>query len=185
MSGTTPRISHGQALLRRLLVGLIQREPIENHRPDWLGGLELDLFWPDLGFAAEFQGDQHYVPSFGLQSHIRQRMNDREKKSVCSEHKIMLIRVRAVDLEYTRLRGMIRTSFRTMVDPGKSDWRRFNAIMGRSDVDLLRRLNKEAIAYRATLIERFNSPTASRRGRLRKEAMRVAWQPFGGNRPVA
>lgn len=164
--------SYGQTLLRQLLVALLRIEPIENYRPTWLHGLELDLYWPALGLAAEFQGDQHYVPVFGIPHCQRQQMNDRKKKRICAENRVALIRVRAIDLEYTRLRAMIKNA---CVGTAR-DWRVFKALMSRSDSKALSGINKLATSYRAILVKNFNSPSARRLGGLRVAATRDAWQ---------
>lgn len=38
------------------------REVLFNHRPEWLNGLEFDIYIPDMKTAIEYQAIQHYRP---------------------------------------------------------------------------------------------------------------------------
>lgn len=54
-------MSYGQSLLKQYLSLILGPDLIEDARPDFLMGLELDIFVPRLRLAFEFQGDQHFV----------------------------------------------------------------------------------------------------------------------------
>lgn len=95
----------GQTLLRLYVEYLTECEAKVNHRPDWLGGLEIDICFKNFGF--EFQGDQHYVPVFGDASLERQKENDKTKRRICREKGFTLIKVDAVDLFSVRIKGLL------------------------------------------------------------------------------
>lgn len=160
--------SYGQRLMRRYLEMMFDAQALEDSRPLWLEGLELDLFWPEIGFAVEFQGDQHFVPSFGLDALLTQRENDSKKRRLCEQHEIILLRLEAIDLEYTTLYHRLKAPL--------SGMRRLLEFIKRREIrKRLRKLNKLAIEYRATLVDGYNSPTARRKGQKRKEARKAAW----------
>ncbi|HYG59366.1 MAG TPA: hypothetical protein VD902_14990, partial [Symbiobacteriaceae bacterium] len=49
--------------LYRIVCRLFPDEQVlRHHRPDWLEGLELDLYLPGLKLALEYQGQQHFHP---------------------------------------------------------------------------------------------------------------------------
>lgn len=41
-------MSYGQSLMKEYLQLAMEYPFVENHRPDWLLGLELDFYFPDL-----------------------------------------------------------------------------------------------------------------------------------------
>ncbi len=158
--------SYGQTLIKEYLTLMLDKEPLEDYRPEWLHGLELDLFWPDLGFAVEFQGDQHFIPAYGQSALFRQRRNDKSKGRTCETLGIYLMKVDAMQLEYTRLNRMMKKAF---PEP------HFRRLIKRKEIrSRLRLLNKKAIAYRKSLKASFGSPTAHKKGESRKRA-RAAW----------
>lgn len=165
------KASYGQTLLKRFMAEMLPGEPLENHRPDWLMGMELDLFWPLFNIAIEFQGDQHYLPVYGRGSLQSQQARDKQKKAICDDRGIFLIRVDAIDLQHSVLSRKLKAAFRKL-EGGRRHGGRFG--IRKRDKNALRRLNKEAIAYRITLKERFGSPTAYRKGNTRSAAHR-AW----------
>lgn len=160
-------VSYGQTLMRRYLELMFDAQAMEDIRPVWLDGLELDLFWPEIGFAVEFQGDQHFVPAFGVDALFTQRANDAKKRQLCAQRGVILLRLDAMDLEYTTL-------YRKLKGPLKP-LRRLRAFIKRREIrGRLRALNKAATAYRATLVSSYDSPTARRRGKTRHEARKAA-----------
>lgn len=165
--------SYGQQLLGEYLKCFFSDTPLVNHRPLWLSGLELDFYYPDRHLGFEFQGDQHYIdtPRFG--TCFSQQRRDRAKVQVCREHNVQLVRVTAADLEYTRLKGMVRLAL-------KRQRQRFG-VKTRLPHASYRQwgpINKRAIEYRATLKGSFDSPTAFRKGRTRKAAVARAVERF-------
>lgn len=71
-----------------------EREVLRHFRPDWLEGLELDIFIPSLKIAFEYQGQQHFYPIGiwggvgGLQD---QQYRDKIKAKLCASNGIDLI----------------------------------------------------------------------------------------------
>lgn len=151
--------------MKRFLREMLPTQPIENYRPEELHGMELDLYWPELNIAAEFQGDQHYVPVYGTSNLCSQRARDKQKKQICRQYGVALIEVDAIHLEYTTLNRKVKFALKAVAGKHWKSWRN----PGRSTARL-RELNREAIEYRKTLKGSFGSPTAYRKGRTRKEA---------------
>lgn len=103
----TNSTSYGQTLLRDILTRSISGTFVENHRPEWLRGLELDFYYEQHGLAFEFQGDQHFVPVFGAVALQRQQANDTLKRRLCRERGVILVKVEAVELRKLKLRAKI------------------------------------------------------------------------------
>jgi hypothetical protein len=71
-----------------------------HHRPEWLEGLELDIYIPDMKKAFEYQGIQHYRPigAWGGQEAFEElRRRDARKALVCKRRGIRLIKVDYTD----------------------------------------------------------------------------------------
>jgi len=118
----------------------------ENFRPDWLNGLELDFYYPKLRLGIEFQGDQHFVPTERFGSCTKQRDRDRIKFYLCAAEEVTLVRLRAIDLRFVSIRSKLR---------------RVNIRMFRKPLRSIRKaLDREAKAYRRSLVEKFDSVTA-------------------------
>ena len=67
---------------------------IRHHRPDWLGGLEVDIYIPGLPLAIEYQGQQHFhaIRAWGGPEALSQvQERDRRKAQICVEHGLRLI----------------------------------------------------------------------------------------------
>ena len=66
----------------------------DNYRPDWLFGMELDRYYPDLKLGFEHQGQQHYSwPNMfhkTIEEFINQRKRDIRKMEICIERGILL-----------------------------------------------------------------------------------------------
>jgi hypothetical protein len=61
-------------------------------------GLELDIYYPELGLAIEYQGAQHseYIPHFhrgGVVDLHAQQERDRDKLEMCEKNWVTLVRV--------------------------------------------------------------------------------------------
>lgn len=71
-------------------------EVLRHHRPDWLEGLELDLFLPDSGLAFEYQGQQHFHPvkAWGGESAFNSiQHRDKKKAEMCKKKGVVLITI--------------------------------------------------------------------------------------------
>lgn len=68
-----------------------------HHRPDWLDGLELDIFLVEAGLGIEYQGVQHYeaVEHWGGEEGLQERQaRDERTRELCAEHDVELVEVR-------------------------------------------------------------------------------------------
>lgn len=99
----TVSTSRGEALLKDILDFIFLNEPyLDNVKPPWLKGLELDRYYPNLKIAFEYQGFQHsyFVPNFhrNLTDLKVQKKRDKEKRKTCRQQQVIL-----VTLEYWAL----------------------------------------------------------------------------------
>lgn len=72
---------------------------IHHHRPDWLDGLELDIYVPGHRLAFEYQGEQHFHPVevWGGKGALKAtQLRDEKKRELCAEAGITL-----VEIDYT------------------------------------------------------------------------------------
>lgn len=70
------------------------KEVVFHSRPNWLQGLELDIYIPEERLAIEYMGKQHYEPvSFfgGEESFLSLVERDKRKKDICIKNDIVLI----------------------------------------------------------------------------------------------
>lgn len=81
-------------LLHVLLRGAFPREELVRRvRPEWLDGLELDLFFPQRLLAIEYQGLQHTEPvEFfgGNRGYLLRFENDSRKLNLCDSRKVAI-----------------------------------------------------------------------------------------------
>ena len=80
-------------IVKRLFPG---QEIVRHHRPDWLNGLELDIFVPACRLAIEYQGQQHFraVAAWGGEGALRGvQERDRKKAGLCAREGIKLVLV--------------------------------------------------------------------------------------------
>lgn len=86
-----------ETLLYQILKRLFPSEEIvRHHRPEWLEGLELDIYFPNLEVAIEYQGQQHCHPieawgGYDALQALKER--DARKAKICKERGIHLITV--------------------------------------------------------------------------------------------
>jgi len=69
-------------------------EVVHHARPEWLEGLELDIYVPALKLAFEYQGQQHFHPieAWGGQGALQEaRRRDERKARLCERQGITLI----------------------------------------------------------------------------------------------
>lgn len=68
-----------------------------HHRPDWLDGLELDIYLVEANVGVEYQGVQHYeaVEHWGGEEALEERQErDKRKKQLCKDLDVELVEVR-------------------------------------------------------------------------------------------
>ncbi|MEX0621701.1 MAG: hypothetical protein WD187_01800 [Candidatus Woykebacteria bacterium] len=114
------RVSHSEMLAKRILDQYFgQFRKIDNVRPDWLERLEIDRFYPTLGLAIEFQGDQHYrvVPGMhaGPEDFQKQVTLDSKKIGLVEKQGYKLFSINLYDLDRFRVRNL----FKTMAEQGR------------------------------------------------------------------
>jgi len=83
--------------LYRIICGLFAGEQVlRHHRPDWLEGLELDVYLPGRKLAVEYQGQQHFHPikAWGGEGALRQlQARDARKLQICREAGVHLVTI--------------------------------------------------------------------------------------------
>lgn len=70
---------------------------LRHYRPEWLGGLEIDIFVKEESLAIEYQGQQHYFPikAWGGEKAFADLVKrDVLKKRLCKEHGYRLVCVK-------------------------------------------------------------------------------------------
>src|SRR3990172_2271112 len=93
-----PNVGEGwiaETLLFRELQKAFPQLRLEQHAsPDWLGRQHLDIYFPDIRVAVEFQGSQHERPIayFGGQAAFEmQKKRDKHKRAKCKRNGIRLV----------------------------------------------------------------------------------------------
>lgn len=86
-----------ESILFKLVSRLFgDQEILRHHRPEWLDGLELDIFLPGRRLAFEYQGQQHFFPitAWGGKSGLTNlRARDRKKRQLCERLGIQLVAI--------------------------------------------------------------------------------------------
>jgi len=175
-----PTTSYGQRLLKERLSFAINGEPLENHRPNWLMGLELDFYYPDHGLAFEFQGDQHFLPVFGEEALIKQQRNDSWKRLACRQNHVVLVKVEAWELPKLKLKTKLHAalnSYRKMDFKTKSERKKWiNEVLNKrfkKHTKLVKfEFRNQANQYVKTIANNFGGITSipKRHNRLREKA---------------
>jgi hypothetical protein len=105
-----------ESILFNIVKGLLPgQQMLRHHRPDWLGGLELDIFVPGCGLAIEYQGQQHFraVEAWGGAGALKLlQRRDTEKARVCLSRGIRLVTV-----DYTEPLGRDHIAARLELPP--------------------------------------------------------------------
>jgi len=86
-----------ESMLFNIVSRLFPDEPlIRHHRPDWLEGLELDIYVPSRGLAFEYQGQQHFHPIRawgGPKALEAMQVRDARKRQICEQSNCDLIAI--------------------------------------------------------------------------------------------
>ena len=85
------------SIIRSIFTDFNDSEFIRHYRPNWLEGLELDIYIKRLNLGVEYNGQQHYNPIEyfgGLDSHREQVERDRRKARLCKERGLNLLIVK-------------------------------------------------------------------------------------------
>lgn len=105
------KISKGQSLLIRYVELLIKPKErigmVINARPDFLEGLEYDIYFSDRKKAIEFNGDQHYVNTKTYGSCEAQIKRDRRKLDLSKKCGVFLVSIDACHLNQKRMLGLM------------------------------------------------------------------------------
>lgn len=87
-----------ETILFRVVEALVApREVVHHYRGKELGGLELDVWVPELRLGIEYQGEQHYeaIKHWGGDEGLaRRQSNDRRKRALCKQLGYTLIEFR-------------------------------------------------------------------------------------------
>ena len=79
-----------------------------NYRPPWLLGMELDFYFPDLKFAVEVNGAQHYlfvpVMQDDPEKYTDQRRRDSRKRQIMKERGEHVVVIRSLNGIYGHMR---------------------------------------------------------------------------------
>jgi len=96
-----PRIGEGwisETKMFKLIEDAFPDETVIHHgKPKWLGQQHLDVYFPDLNIALEYQGKQHDEPVEyfgGNEAYLNQQKRDKKKKAKCDKNNCKLIYVR-------------------------------------------------------------------------------------------
>jgi hypothetical protein len=91
------------------------KEIIENYRPNWLIGLEIDLYLPEYNLAIEVNGLQHYIKidKFFKSNYLfeMQVIRDYVKERIIKNEKIAFIKIRQ---GYNLLNGLKKQLDKTL-----------------------------------------------------------------------
>lgn len=92
-------------IVNKLLGG---KEVIFHYRPNWLQGMELDIYIPSLNTGIEYQGQQHFHPvkAWGGKKALEKvQERDSKKRQLCQQKGVKLIEVdytEPLSIEYIR-----------------------------------------------------------------------------------
>ena len=93
-----PKVGEGWVseteLFKKLCEVFPNKKVIQHARPAWLGRQHLDIYFPSMNVAVEYQGAQHQRPlGFfgGEEAFEAQRERDKTKRQLCEKHRCRLI----------------------------------------------------------------------------------------------
>lgn len=85
----------GETILYKIVCSIFPNEEVIRHfRPNWLEGLELDIYLPQRKLGLEYQGIQHFKPVDhwgGQEKLLVQQEHDMRKKKLCESLNVKLI----------------------------------------------------------------------------------------------
>lgn len=115
-----PTVSPTELLVKKLLDQYFGRlQKIDNYRPKWLEGLEIDRYYPEIKIGIEFQGLQHYRPVRHLQARreefLEQVQRDTSKKNIAAKKGVQIVPLGLQDLTDAR---RIKYNFKQIADLG-------------------------------------------------------------------
>jgi len=91
----------GEAIMKEIVSFLTtSRNYLDNARPAFLEGMELDRYFPKDDVAFELNGNQHYVATelYDEETVRKQRLRDAAKRDICAREGTNLVVVRPEDL---------------------------------------------------------------------------------------
>lgn len=148
-----PTVSQSELTAKEIFDSyLLGIQHLDNFRPDWLEGMELDRYYPTLGVAIEFQGDQHFrvVPGMhkGPADFQKQVDLDRRKRQICEQNGVKLYDITILDLDRFRVKDLMKKVARdglnyARLHGNKSDAYKIERIrFGEPDEDLMERVDR-------------------------------------------
>jgi len=107
------KVSHSELTAKQILDKYFSRfRKLDNQHLSWLEGLEIDRYYPDLGVAIEFQGDQHsrIVPGMhkGPEDFQRQIHLDTKKRQILESRGIRLYDINLLQLDRMRVLDLVK-----------------------------------------------------------------------------
>lgn len=92
--------------------------PILNYRPDWLNGMEIDIFFPKMNLCIEVQGRQHYLWCPELQPSVsdfkEQAGRDRKKREMCEARGLNIMVVKCKGCKKGGAIGRLTTNIKRL-----------------------------------------------------------------------
>lgn len=106
-------ISHSETLAKQILDQYFGGfKKLDNARPEWLKGLEIDRFYPTIGIAIEFQGDQHFRTVPGMHKNPadfqKQVQFDTKKRELIEKQGMKLYAIDLLDLDRFRVKNLFK-----------------------------------------------------------------------------
>jgi len=96
-----PKVSEGWVseteLFNLLKAAFPEQQVIQHGSPSWLSPQHLDIYFPNMRVAVEFQGEQHFRPVAlfgGKASFAAQQERDERKRQACARNRCALLEVR-------------------------------------------------------------------------------------------
>jgi len=104
-----PKVSITEFLFKELLDFYFGRlKKYDNYRPDWLNGLEIDRYYPEIKVGVEFQGIQHYRPTKGMHENrdqfFDQLSRDTQKIQVAAKQGVKIFPLGLADISPERFK---------------------------------------------------------------------------------